>query len=289
MFSIIIAAYNDWGPLDQCLQSVAAQIPGPDFEVILVDDGSEEPAPEFILRWTRHYPLTIVRQSHTGIPGARNRGVKLSKGPVLLFVDADCRLEANCLTALCSAISRNPEYNCFQLRLTGECTTLVGRAEQLRLLTLQQHFLQPDGCIRYLNTSGFAIRRTAVSHHEELFDSTALRGEDTLLLTTLMQGGDLPFFTPDAVVRHSISLTLGQCLHKDIRSAYQERKTFDIIGSKQLKKIQLNNKERLRLLLAMWRTSGRRSIGRPAWFVLVTREALERIVILASGCLPRGS
>jgi len=289
VFSLIIAVYNDWAPLDQCLRSVSEQIPGPDFEVIIVDDGSQEPAPESILQWTSHYPLTIVRQSHTGIPGARNKGIQAAKGSILLFVDADCRLEANCLAALCSTISGNPKQNCFQLRLTGDCAALVGRAEQLRLITLQQHFLQPDGRIRYLNTSGFAIRRTRADLTEELFQPIALRGEDTLLLTTLMHDGELPFFASDAVVRHSISLTLGQCLRKDIRSAYQERKTFEIIASQDLDKIQLSNKERLQMLFSMWRASGQRSIGRPAWFVLVTREALERIVILASGCLPRGS
>src|SRR6266566_3885535 len=51
LFSIIIAAYNDWESLDQCLQSLAQQSDGPSFEVIIADDGSTEPAPEFIRHW----------------------------------------------------------------------------------------------------------------------------------------------------------------------------------------------------------------------------------------------
>src|SRR5437870_9417933 len=51
LFSIIIAAYNDWESLDQCLQSLAQQAGGPSFEVIIADDGSTEPAPEFIRQW----------------------------------------------------------------------------------------------------------------------------------------------------------------------------------------------------------------------------------------------
>ena len=74
-FSIIIAAYNDWEPLDQCLHSLAQQAGGPSFEVIIADDGSTEAAPEFIRRWQRCYPLTIDRQSHAGISGARNLGI----------------------------------------------------------------------------------------------------------------------------------------------------------------------------------------------------------------------
>src|SRR5438128_8076988 len=148
LFSIIIAAYNDWDLLDQCLQSLAQQA-GPSFEVIIADDGSTEPAPEFIRQWQRYYHVTIDRQPHAGISAARNRAAQISRGSVLLFVDADSRLQANCLAALNAAITTSPQHNSFQLRLVGDCTGLVGRAEELRLQPIQNHTLQPTGCIRY--------------------------------------------------------------------------------------------------------------------------------------------
>src|SRR5947209_1413739 len=193
-FSIVIAAYNDWESLDQCLQSLAQQAGGPSFEVIIADDGSTEPAPEFIRQWQRYYHLTIDRGPHAGISTARNRGVQISRGSVLLFVDADSRLETNSLSALNAAITTLPQHNCFQLRLVGDCRGLVGRAEELRLQTIQNHMLQPNGCIRYLNTAGFAIRRSRVDIKRGIFDPVALRAEDTLLLSNLMQAGELPLF-----------------------------------------------------------------------------------------------
>src|SRR5271157_1006773 len=93
LFSIVIGVYDDWIPLDQCLRSLAQQTNGPSFEVIVVDDGSREAAPEFISYWIRAYPLTVIRQSHTGISAARNRGVQISIGSVLVFVDADCKFQ----------------------------------------------------------------------------------------------------------------------------------------------------------------------------------------------------
>ena len=45
LFSIIIAAYNDWAVLKGCLQSLARQTDEPCFEVIIVDDGSTVAAP----------------------------------------------------------------------------------------------------------------------------------------------------------------------------------------------------------------------------------------------------
>jgi glycosyltransferase involved in cell wall biosynthesis len=285
VFSVIIAVYNGWAVLEGCLRSLAQQTNGPCFEVILVDDGSTEPAPEFVGSSSFSYPLMLIPQPHTGIPAARNRGIRNSKGAVLLFVDADSRLQANCLAALASAINKSPQHNCFQLRLVGNCSNLVGRAEELRLITFQQRMLQPDGRIRYLNTAGFAIRRTRVDIQAGAFDPLAFRAEDTLLLADLMQAGELPLFVPDALVEHYIPLSLAACFRKDIRSAYLEGRTYNIIASKGVR-IRLTNRERLQLLLSMWRTAREPSIGRSAWFVLVVRQAIQRMISLGYKCLP---
>jgi glycosyltransferase involved in cell wall biosynthesis len=287
MFSIIVAVYNDWAMLDGCLQSLAGQTDAPGFEVILVDDGSTETAPEFV-RATRCYPLAVIRQTHEGIPSARNRGIRTSRGMALLFVDADSRLRPNCLAVLSSTIVNSPQHDCFQLRLVGNCSSLVGRAEELRLITFQNHMLQPDGRIRYLNTAGFAIRRALVDVETGVFDPAALRAEDTLLLANLMQRGELPWFVPDAIVEHAIQLSLMGCLRKDIRSAYLEGRTYDIIASKGVK-IRVTHRERLQMLASMWKSAGRPSIGRSAWFVLVMRQALQRTISFVHRCLRVGS
>jgi glycosyltransferase involved in cell wall biosynthesis len=278
LFSIIIGVFNDWTPLDQCLRSLEQQTNESGFEVIVVDDGSKEEAPEFIRGWVHHYPLTIVRERHVGISAARNRGVQISKGMVLVFVDADCKLQANCLAELASTIARSPRHNCFQLHLIGDRSGLVGRAEELRLITLQNHLLQPNGCIRYLNTAGFAIRRMTANIEGGVFDSVAARAEDTLLLANLMQGGELPFFVPNAIVQHAIPLSLIECFRKDYRSAHLEGRTFDIIASKGVR-IRVSHRERLSMLWSMWKTSKQQSIGKLAWFVLAARQALRWIAL----------
>ncbi len=277
LFSIVIAAYNDWKPLDQCLQSLDRQTSAPAFEVIIVDDGSTESAPEFTRTSAHGYPITVIRQSHQGIPSARNQGIRTSKGTVVLFVDADCRLQENCLAALNSTITQFPEHDCFQLRLVGNCSSLVGRAEELRLISFQNHMLQPDGRIRYLNTAGFAIRRARTGTATGVFDPAALRAEDTLLLANLMLVGELPLFVRDAIVEHAIPLGLMACLRKDVRTAYLEARAYDMIAARGVI-IRMTHRERLQLLSAMWRTAGQKAIGRSAWFVLVLRQALQRTI-----------
>lgn len=277
LFSVIIAVYNDWTALAPCLHSLEKQTGGVEFEVLVIDDGSRDEAPETIHQWADRFPLTFVRQDHAGISTARNRGIRVSTGSVLLFVDADCRLQPDCLTALASTIAASPQHNCFQLRLVGDGLGIVGRTERLRLTTLQSQLLRPDGCIRYLNTAGFAIRRSNVDMDKGLFDPSALRAEDTLLLADLIQRGKLPFFVTDAVIQHVVPLPLLKCFRKDIRSALVEGRTFDLIASRGIK-IRMTHRERLRMLWSMWKASKQPAIGRSAWFALTARQSLQRVI-----------
>jgi hypothetical protein len=206
---------------------------------------------------------------------------------VLVFVDADCRLRTNCLAALSSTVANSPQHDCFQLRLVGNCSNLVGRAEELRLITFQNHMLQKDGRIRYLNTAGFAIRRAKVDVETGVFNPVALRGEDTLLLADLMQSGELPLFVTDAIVEHVIQLTLLGWIRKDVRSVYLEKRAYDIIASKGVR-IRITHRERARLLLSTWKAAGQRPIGRSAWFALVFRQALRRLISVGYECLRVG-
>jgi glycosyltransferase involved in cell wall biosynthesis len=277
-FSVIIAVYNGWAMLDGCLRSLA-QDAGACFEVIVVDDGSREQAPESIRRWGGCYSLTIVRENRRGISAARNRGIQMSKGSILVFVDADSRVQTGCLEALAAAVAESPRHRFFQLHLVGEGLRVLGRAEELRLRIFQRYALQANGCIRYLNTAGFAVRREGLDLAEELFDPRAIRGEDTLLLADLIKRDELPLFVPNAAVQHAVSLSAMECLRKDVRSALLEGRTFDIIASKGVT-IRMNNRERLSMLRMLWTASQEESIGRLAWFVLVARQSLQRFISL---------
>jgi len=286
-FSVVIITFNDWVPLNNCLRSLSQQLNGPRFEVIIVDDGSTEPAPAFIHHWARYFPLTVIRMpAHAGCAAARNRGIRNSDGEIVLFVDADCKCDVNCLSELAAAISAAPEHDCFQLHLIGDCSQITGRSEELRLITLQLELLQVDQRIRYLNTAGFAFRRGRLGTESHLFDPAALRAEDTLLLANLMQAGKLPLFVPAAVVQHARPMTLMQCLRKELRTTYLERNAYDAIAKKGVK-VRVSYRERLAMLQSMWTTASRPSIGHAAWFVLTIRQTIRLIITLAFQLLPQ--
>jgi glycosyltransferase involved in cell wall biosynthesis len=86
--SVIIPVYNDPGRLKTCLSALEAQTyPKSSFEVVVVDNGSEEGL-ESITSAFGHARLT--HESRPGSYAARNQGLSLAKGEILAFTDADC-------------------------------------------------------------------------------------------------------------------------------------------------------------------------------------------------------
>lgn len=90
--SVIIPLYNKEPYVRRALLSVAAQTFG-DYEVIVVDDGSEDAGARVVESFARESGagarLRLVRQQNAGPGAARNRGVEEARGELVAFLDAD--------------------------------------------------------------------------------------------------------------------------------------------------------------------------------------------------------
>ena len=274
LISIVIPVYNDWAPLENCLQSLATQISPPSFEVIVVDDGSTSEAPNLNFGRDFPLPLRIIRQSHAGTSEARNSGVAASSGSVLLFTDADCVLDAHCLRNLSDAVMNDDGSSCFQLNLTGDCSHVVGRAEKLLLSSIQNFTLNHEGYIRYLNTSGTAVRRSKLKSGSPLFERRAHRAQDTLLLSNLIRNGELPRFVASATVLHDVRSTVLKYLWKGLHTGYTEGWTYQTIRSQSVT-IRSTFPERYRILAMMCNASLSPDYGIRPLVVVFLRQSLS--------------
>lgn len=101
--SVIIPCYNAQRYLAQCLDSVLAQ-DMPDFEVLLIDDGSTDGTRAMAERYARRDArVTVLSQENGGVSAARNLGLDHARGEWVTFVDGDDLLERDALSRMLGA------------------------------------------------------------------------------------------------------------------------------------------------------------------------------------------
>ncbi len=94
--SVVVASYNGGRTLRACLESLR-HLNYPDYEVILVDDGSTDDTPTI----ARQFPeVRSIRQENRGLSAARNTGIAAAQGEIVAFTDSDCRADEDWLRYL---------------------------------------------------------------------------------------------------------------------------------------------------------------------------------------------
>ncbi len=99
--SVIIPTYNSCKTLKLTLESLEKQKLNPKqkklIEVIVIDDGSEDKTGQMIKNANFKLNLKYVRQNNLGRSYARNLGIAISTGRILIFIDSDILLEKHFL------------------------------------------------------------------------------------------------------------------------------------------------------------------------------------------------
>ena len=94
--SVVVCAYNAADTIAECLSSIG-QLDYPDFEVILVNDGSRDATLEI----ARGFPgIRIIDIPNGGLSAARNIGLREAHGEIVAYTDADVRVDPSWLTYL---------------------------------------------------------------------------------------------------------------------------------------------------------------------------------------------
>jgi len=86
-FSVIIPTFNRLAVLPQTIETVLQQS-FPDFELIIVDDGSTDGTVEWVREQTDRR-IQYVYQTNAGVSAARNNGAMIAKGEYFVFLDSD--------------------------------------------------------------------------------------------------------------------------------------------------------------------------------------------------------
>ncbi len=102
--TVVTPIYNNAKMIGDCLDSLLPQ-DYPDYEVIIVDDGSTDDTAEVI----RRYPVKLIESEHLGISAARNQAIKASTGEVILLVDSDLKVEKDLISRMVGPLMEDEE------------------------------------------------------------------------------------------------------------------------------------------------------------------------------------
>lgn len=100
MISVVVPCYNAAEFVDGCITSLKRQ-DAEFFEVVLVDDGSEDDTCQRIEQEIAGDDrFRLVRKAHQGVSAARNRGIQEASGRYLSFIDADDQVMPDYISSL---------------------------------------------------------------------------------------------------------------------------------------------------------------------------------------------
>lgn len=98
--SIIIPVYKAEKWLEKCIDSCIQQT-YKNIEIILIDDGSPDSSGEICDSYSRaDERVIVIHQENQGVSSARNKGISVSKGEYIIFVDSDDWIKSNMIEEL---------------------------------------------------------------------------------------------------------------------------------------------------------------------------------------------
>ncbi len=164
MVSVIIPAYNEELVLHNCVSSVLRS-DYPDFEVILVDDGSKDDTLRIMREFESNARVRVIPQVNSGKAAALNTGMQAAGGDVLFFVDADGLFKPDTIRRMLSGFTSKKVG-----AVCGNDEPVNTDRLQTRLITLQSHIgtgfvrraLARINCLPIVSGNIGAFRREAL-------------------------------------------------------------------------------------------------------------------------------
>jgi len=106
--TVVVPTRDRPGDLARLLRALAAQETGCDFEVVVVDDGSEPPVS--VSDFDGELSLRVVRRGGGGPAAARNAGAAEGRGSYLLFTDDDTEVAPTWVKSACDFLDAHPDH-----------------------------------------------------------------------------------------------------------------------------------------------------------------------------------
>jgi len=207
--SVVVASYNGGRTLSTCLDSLA-RLNYPDYEVILVDDGSTDDTPEIA---SRHPDVRTLRQDNLGLSAARNTGIQAARGEMVAFTDSDCRADEDWLHYLVGDFLRQ------EVAAVGGHNFLPPEDSPIAAVVMASpggpaHVMLTDQEAEHIPGCNMAFAKSALEQIDGFDPVFRKAGDDVDVCWRLQEAGLRIGFSPSGFVWHYRRATVGAYLRQ---------------------------------------------------------------------------
>jgi len=201
--SVIVCSYNGAKTLERCLESLK-EVDYPDYEVILVDDGSKDNTQEIAARhpWVRN-----IRQENKGLSVARNVGAMAAEGEVIAYTDSDCMADPDWLYFLVGTLISGDYAGVGGPNISPPAENWV-QACVAAAPGGPSHVLLTDLVAEHIPGCNMAFYKWAFERVGGFDPEYRKAGDDVDFCWRLQQEGQVIAFSPSAIVWHYRRFTL---------------------------------------------------------------------------------
>jgi len=199
LISVIIPVYNRPLFLRRAVDSVFAQT-YKNFELIIIDDGSTDATINVIQKYSSS-KIKTIRQKHQGVSSARNKGIQISQGDFIGFLDSDDIWHPNKLEKQISFFKNHPAS---QICQTDEIWVRKGKRVNPKVKHKKQTGLFFKEALNLcLVTTSSILCRKELFENVEPFDKALPACEDyDLYLRILAQDIEIPLIAEALLTRY---------------------------------------------------------------------------------------
>ncbi len=269
MISVIVPVKDGAGTLQACLDALLAQEGlrlGEDYEVIVVDDGSQDGSGDLAER----AGVRVIRQANAGPAAARNHGAEHAQGGILAFTDADCAPTPGWLRALTAPFA-NPEVMGVKGAYATRERGLVPRFVQVEYAHKYARMRRQER-IDFIDTYSAAYRREVFLQNggfDPVFPVPSV--EDQEFSFRLAAKGYRLVFQPSAVVLHAHDRTLAEYVRRKYNIGYWKAVMLNWLPEKAFSDAHTPPSQRWQIVLlglALLGALGGLAWARAAWLSL---------------------
>lgn len=211
--SMVVLTWNEEANIGACLASLAHQT-NKEFEVIVVDAASKDRTVEIVQAAAESFPVPlrlVVADRRIPIGEARNRGVRLSRAPIVGFLSADAEASPEWVGEALRSLRNHDMAFSLQVHAPQRWTLGAG------VRGLRYHFPRtvPADPLPFASNVAAAYNRDLLVTFP--FDPWADAAEDLLLAQRASDAGFLATYNPRMVVRHHDVASSRQEMRKNVR------------------------------------------------------------------------